>query len=196
VGTLASLAADGQGPSYDLVTIHHVLEHLLDPVASMRQLAALVRPGGRVLVEVPDIEADWHTPGRLFHAAHLYWFSEATLAALALRCGLEPVQVLRVPPCGHLCMLLRRPSRLHAPAGWRVPLAGNAQRVAAALGGRSLRRYLLSAAPYRRAAGRLALRFGEWRAVRGVRDATAVVDSLCTSWLASRANHGTVMLAR
>jgi len=186
VGTLADVAADPSLRPYDLVTIHHVLEHLLDPVAAMLQLVRLVRPGGLVLVEVPDIEADWHAPGRLFHAAHLFWFNEGTLSALARRAGLAPLEVTREPPCGHLRMLLRRPVEDAPGSGdWRAGLVGNSARIEAALRSRSLSGYALSAAPYRRAATRLARRFGEWRATHGAKDARAVVEAACREVLGS-----------
>lgn len=41
------------GP-YDAVTMHHVLEHLDDPVAAVRQAVSMLRPSGRLLIEVPN----------------------------------------------------------------------------------------------------------------------------------------------
>lgn len=41
------------GP-YDAVTMHHVLEHLDDPVAAVRQALSMLRPHGRLLIEVPN----------------------------------------------------------------------------------------------------------------------------------------------
>lgn len=42
-------------PTFDLVVINHVLEHLRDPLAIMRSLATATLPGGRVFVSVPDL---------------------------------------------------------------------------------------------------------------------------------------------
>ena len=39
---------------YDLITVHHVLEHLDDPLATMRLLHRWLRPGGHLVVEVPN----------------------------------------------------------------------------------------------------------------------------------------------
>lgn len=41
------------GP-FDAVTMHHVLEHLDDPVGAVRQAVAMLRPHGRLLIEVPN----------------------------------------------------------------------------------------------------------------------------------------------
>jgi len=37
-------------PGYDLVTADQVLEHVVDPFLAVRNLAGIVRPGGRVLI--------------------------------------------------------------------------------------------------------------------------------------------------
>ena len=39
---------------YDLITMWHVLEHLKDPVSTLRQARRLLKPGGRILVAVPN----------------------------------------------------------------------------------------------------------------------------------------------
>ena len=43
------------GGDYDLITIHHVLEHLADPRMAMRILHGWLRPGGHLVVEVPNV---------------------------------------------------------------------------------------------------------------------------------------------
>jgi SAM-dependent methyltransferase len=43
-------------PSFDLVIAHHVLEHLLEPAVTLRQLHAATRPGGVAFVSVPSAD--------------------------------------------------------------------------------------------------------------------------------------------
>jgi SAM-dependent methyltransferase len=43
--------------AYDVVCLRHVLEHLPDSLGAMRRIHALTRPGGHVLVEIPNVEA-------------------------------------------------------------------------------------------------------------------------------------------
>jgi 2-polyprenyl-3-methyl-5-hydroxy-6-metoxy-1,4-benzoquinol methylase len=38
---------------FDLITFHHVLEHLEDPVSMLRQARQLLAPGGQILVRIP-----------------------------------------------------------------------------------------------------------------------------------------------
>ncbi len=53
-GTIEAFELDG--PGFDLVTLSHVLEHLHDPRGVLARLVELVRPGGGLLVEVPNAE--------------------------------------------------------------------------------------------------------------------------------------------
>src|SRR5205085_522196 len=52
------------GP-FDLVHAHQVLQHLGDPVAALRQMARLCRPGGIVAARDSDYEAMTWFPGDL-----------------------------------------------------------------------------------------------------------------------------------
>ncbi|WP_216919358.1 class I SAM-dependent methyltransferase [Synechococcus sp. CCAP 1479/9] len=47
------LPADWQG-CFDLVTAHFVLEHVVDPIGTLKCLAELLTPGGKVFFTVPD----------------------------------------------------------------------------------------------------------------------------------------------
>jgi SAM-dependent methyltransferase len=76
--------------SFDLIRLSHVLEHMRDPVASLRVLRGWLKPGGVLYVEVPDIEVEAQTRirGRLFHFGHINNFNPVTLRALAGLAGL------------------------------------------------------------------------------------------------------------
>ncbi len=42
---------------FDLISLRHVLEHLPDCLLAMRKLRALLRPGGYILIEIPNVES-------------------------------------------------------------------------------------------------------------------------------------------
>ena len=52
------------GASFDLITFGDVLEHLLDPVRTLREAKQLLKPGGRVLISLPNI-AHWTVRAKL-----------------------------------------------------------------------------------------------------------------------------------
>jgi SAM-dependent methyltransferase len=91
----ASLADLPAGARYDVVTLHHVLEHVADPGPFLRD-EILPRVRRRLLVEVPNFDAlaaRRHGPRwrDLRPDQHLFHFTRRTLPPLLRRAGFEPV---------------------------------------------------------------------------------------------------------
>jgi len=87
-------------PTFDLVLLHHVLEHLTNPLAIIEELAAAMRPGGTMFISVPRLDTlPQHGDFRycLNARTHLVCFSEACLRDLLARAGLETAGVLDDP---------------------------------------------------------------------------------------------------
>src|SRR2546430_2199011 len=78
--------------AYDVVAMFHVLEHSLDPTRALLEARRLLTHQGRLLIEVPNIRADWHGLGML-HVAHTYAFSPRTLSLLLTKCGFDVVDL-------------------------------------------------------------------------------------------------------
>lgn len=79
--------------SFDLVTAWDVLEHVPDPVQFLGLCTPLVKPGGYLLLNVPDLDSlQARLLGRrwpLLLAEHLNYFNRASLRLCAHRAGLE-----------------------------------------------------------------------------------------------------------
>lgn len=74
-------------PSYDVVIICHVLEHMSDPVGRLRDVRQILSPGGRLFVSVPSM---LHVRGKLerfFQHSHLYNFTPVTLRLALQKAG-------------------------------------------------------------------------------------------------------------
>ncbi len=143
--------------SFDVVTAWAVFEHLHDPLAAFRASAGLLRPGGRLIVQVPSLRSARVRLGHLDDTPrHLYLFSPKTLRRYAEAAGLEverisdvtdlfsaggsgSLQRLAARALGHtdreLALLLREPRRERFR---RAPLLA-----AAATAGKALDRILL-----------------------------------------------------
>ncbi len=84
--------------SYDVVSAFHVLEHMTDAAAFLRLLGRWARPGGVVIVEVPNVRSchrlgwgpAWPGLRPLEHVSH---FSPRSLAATLRGAGLDVVAV-------------------------------------------------------------------------------------------------------
>lgn len=82
--------------SLDAATLWHVLEHLDDPGAAVERIAGWLRPGGLLLVGVPNLASIQARAGgaRWYHLdvpRHRTHFTVDGLHALLRRHGLEPV---------------------------------------------------------------------------------------------------------
>jgi hypothetical protein len=77
------------------VIFNHSLEHIPDPVGALRHSAALLRPGGRLYVAVPDW-ASWQRRAfgsRWFHLElprHLQHFHSGALTRAVREASLQP----------------------------------------------------------------------------------------------------------
>jgi len=91
----------------DLGLLVHVIEHLRDPVASLRQIRDRLTPDGLLYVECPNLEAPFARFDRLFHSAHIFNFTAATLDAVARVAGFTLVEPLSEPPDENLARLYR-----------------------------------------------------------------------------------------
>ncbi|HEY3018886.1 MAG TPA: class I SAM-dependent methyltransferase [Solirubrobacteraceae bacterium] len=87
--------------AYDAVSALHVAEHVPDVAGFLREMARRARPGGHLLVEVPNLDSRQRaaTGARwtgLRPAEHLTQFTPATLRRALIAAGLEP-RLVRTP---------------------------------------------------------------------------------------------------
>lgn len=121
--------------SFDLVLLADVIEHLPAPEAAVARAAAFTRPGGTVVVSVPNV-AHWKAratiaAGRFpreesgtFDATHLNWFTVPRLLGALTAAGLEGVALHPVVPAlrNHVPLVERAPGRVRGRVerGWQV----------------------------------------------------------------------------
>ena len=102
---------------FDQVLIWHVLEHLADPAGTLAEIQRILRPGGRLIVAVPNFssaQARW-AGAAWFHLdlpRHLYQFPLSALRRALSDAGFEPLSdhhfSLRQNPFGWIQSALNR----------------------------------------------------------------------------------------
>ena len=85
VSVVTSMVQDLDPGSADIITLFHVLEHIADPIAVMERFWHVLKPGGLLFIEVPNILQPDASPANIYFKAHLHYFSRFTLAATASR---------------------------------------------------------------------------------------------------------------
>jgi SAM-dependent methyltransferase len=113
----------GIGPeSFDVVCAWHVLEHLAEPRAALAKLHAALRPGGHLLLEVPNIESvyarrrgeAWFNLDPEHHVGH---YARRSLQLVLERSGFDVLGMETFPALGYV-----RPGRALRPASVAVQL--------------------------------------------------------------------------
>ncbi|MFZ1743453.1 MAG: class I SAM-dependent methyltransferase [Pontixanthobacter sp.] len=84
--------------SFDCITFYHSLEHVYDPATSLAAAHRLLKPGGQLLVAVPNFGSserrifgrNW---GWLQMPTHLFHFSKQTLGQFVTKAGFAEVEI-------------------------------------------------------------------------------------------------------
>lgn len=116
----ALLDAEYENDFFDLITAHHFIEHVPNPIDVMAEMTRILKPGGRLLLRTPNNAAlgrRWF--GDHWYAndvpAHVTLFSERSLELLASSQGLQLEK--RYRPIKHKFILKSLNNRLGKPGG-------------------------------------------------------------------------------
>jgi SAM-dependent methyltransferase len=161
--------------SYDVITLYHVLEHLEDPSGTLAGLKPLLRPGGYLIIEVPNVECTCGDPAHRFHFAHLYNFNPAALAALARTAGYYVLETSISVDGGNVSVFLQKAGD---PSGFDGRIPGNHDRIIGVLARHTKLRHYLSTRTYARALHKAARAYDEWRVTKRFRSRVAILEAL------------------
>jgi 2-polyprenyl-3-methyl-5-hydroxy-6-metoxy-1,4-benzoquinol methylase len=138
---------------FDVVTMGHVIEHLPNPIETLRECARVLKPGGRLVVVTPNasslgrrlLGSYWRG---LEVPRHLQLFSPSTLRRLVERTGLRVSAMRTTANSARWMLVCSRQFRRHGALPGGVP--GPASRVDrfAALGFWALERALATFGPF------------------------------------------------
>ncbi len=135
--------------SFDLVVVHHVLEHLRAPTETLRRIHQWTASDGCLYLAVPNMKNPSASPLNRFHPAHLYGYSHETLVMMARKAGFER---LDLPNTGETQIVFRRLAAAHAD--W-FAFPGHGTEMMAFYRDHTVLKYFMRPVAYRRVAGRI-----------------------------------------
>lgn len=124
VGRLQDL--DFGGRLFDVISLWHVLEHLPDPLPTLLKLKTLLKPGGVIAIEVPNVEQNRKRPMYrvdiedypIDRLEHLFYYSGRALQHACTHAGLKVLGVNFVDAhqpakhmLKHVMRKIKRPSK-------------------------------------------------------------------------------------
>jgi 2-polyprenyl-3-methyl-5-hydroxy-6-metoxy-1,4-benzoquinol methylase len=161
--------------SFDLITMFHVLEHILEPSKILLQARDWLRPEGHLIVEVPNVEALCGSPKNRFHFAHIYNFNLATLESLGQRAGFFVRNRYVANDGGIIRVVFQKTSKLSELA---PDLGSNAKGIESLLQNHTPLRHLFSHYPYLRLWRKILRGFDEWTTVRSTANGETLLGSI------------------
>ena len=88
---------------YDVISSYHVIEHLLDPVSMLHRVYELLRPGGIVFLETPNISSfgarmkgsNW---SHIIPPEHITYFDQSSVRYALEKVGFSDVYTYTITP--------------------------------------------------------------------------------------------------
>lgn len=121
---------DFGGKRFDVISMQHVIEHLYEPVPTMRKILTLLKPGGLLYLETPDIASgtalrDGKHWTHIKIPEHVLYFSQDTLSLLLDKLDCEVLEVSRpVPGTGLMNAVCGGEARAKRFYAWAKRLPG------------------------------------------------------------------------
>lgn len=98
-----------KGESFDGVLCSEVLEHLFEPHKVIQEFARVLKPGGHVLITVPNFDNIDNVianhrlmvfdPTKFWTLEHIRWYTKDSMAKLIIDAGFELVDIIGNSPC-------------------------------------------------------------------------------------------------
>ncbi|MBD2188999.1 class I SAM-dependent methyltransferase [Pseudanabaena sp. FACHB-723] len=101
VGDILSL--DLPEAHFDLITIYHVIEHVIDPIATLKKLQKLLSPEGILFIETPNLDSlgakirgkNW---SNIIPPEHINYYSSKSLASSLTISGFDKFKIFTNAP--------------------------------------------------------------------------------------------------
>jgi SAM-dependent methyltransferase len=133
--------------SLDLILDHHSLHLQYNPRLVLTMYHKMLRDGGYINIEVPNIEAEQLTSSQKLRAKHLYAFNLHSLLTLGRQHGFEVYNTIIIPGSQHINTIWRKGAVLTVPSAKSIR---NYLEVRNAVKGYRRLHYLFSSSTYKK----------------------------------------------
>jgi len=160
---------------YDLITLHHVLEHLVDPLRELKKIWLLLKDNGYLVVEVPNAEDIKQSPKNRYHKAHICTFNPKTLETLGLKAGFEIHKKAIAPLNGNISIIFKKLETIPLITG---EIAGNCQEITKTLNKHTTFHHFITPVPYLKFLKNVFRAIHEQIAIKNLKDSKDIIDSV------------------
>jgi SAM-dependent methyltransferase len=105
---------------FDAAAMYHVIEHVPSPRRELRELRRIIKPGGWLVLETPNIATIWYrllgARWRQFIPDHIFFFTPRTIIRLCENGGFEVRELRSVGKAMSLRLFINRLGRYHRPS--------------------------------------------------------------------------------
>ena len=164
---------------FDIVTMHHVLEHFADPYSALKKIWLLMKKNAFLIVEVPNAEDIRQDPKHRYHKAHLYTFNPETLTSIVRKAGFTARKITVGSLNGNISAIFQRMETYDHIIGG---LPGNYEKIKKILTDYSRLRHFLSLTPYKTLLDNIMTAIQERAAVREFKEGRVLVDSIVSKF--------------
>lgn len=117
-------AAQFSEASFDVAALYHVIEHVPSPRHELQELRRVVKPGGWLVLETPNIATPWFrllgARWRQFIPDHIFFFTPPTLTRLCEDNGFAVRELRSVGKAMSARLFISRLGRYHPPTAYTL----------------------------------------------------------------------------
>ena len=161
----------------DIVTLHHVLEHMTNPLGELGKIYAILKEGGHLVVEVPNAEDIKQDPKNRYHKAHIYTFNPESLVALGYSAGFRLIKKSVAPLNGNISIIFKKTMKENN----NPEIGNNYSKITGLLKSHTNFRHFTSSVPYKKVFVNALVAIREQMAIRGLDDEKAIINSVMST---------------
>ncbi|MFO7783065.1 MAG: class I SAM-dependent methyltransferase [Desulfatiglandales bacterium] len=161
--------------SFNIVTLHHVLEHMTDPAGELKHIWSIIDENGYLVVEVPNAEDIKQDPNNRYHKAHNYTFNPDTLIALGRKAGFKAIKCETAPLNGNMSIIFQKHQSVN---NCLAKLSGNYLKITKILNEHNNIRHFKSAVPYKKVIKNCFIAIKEQVKIRKYQSDKQIIDAV------------------